>query len=274
MSRPQITVACVKWGNTFGPDYVNVLHRAVASHLAEPHRFLCMTDQDDGLDPGIEVRPFPDFGLPRELWNRNGNWGKLGLFAPGQFPDDEVVLYLDLDVFAVGALDAIAALPRRDPGFHHLEDFPPGLWRLAPHALRPDQGGQGSVLCFRAGEQRCVFDHFTADPVGIVTGARGDRSYWNRAVHRPQYIPPQWCVSFKTHCVRPWPFNRIMAPKPPPASARILVFHGRPRPVDLMGLKGQRWGSSRRSGTKPVPWVVDYWTGYGGRLPEGASAPS
>ena len=270
MSAPGLTVATVRWGTKFGPDYVNVLGRAVAEHLRRPHRFLCMTDDGAGIAPEVEVRPFPNIGLAREHWNRNGNWGKLALFEPGQFPDDEIVLYLDLDVFIVGALDAIPALPEREGGFHHLEDFAPGLWRVVPHPLVPDQGGQGSVLAFRAGEQRGVFDAFTADPMAVVNSARGDRSYWNKVVHRPRYLPHGWCVSFKSACVRPWPLNRVLPPKPPPPSARVLVFHGRPRPLDLMGRPGERWGSKRRSGTDPVAWVAEYWTRYGGRLPSPA----
>jgi hypothetical protein len=38
--------------------------------------------------------------------------------------------------------------------------------------------------------------------------------------------------------------------------------------MDVMGPPGQRWGSKRRSGDQPVPWVRDYWLDYGGHLPD------
>jgi hypothetical protein len=53
-----------------------------------------------------------------------------------------------------------------------------------------------------------------------------------------------------------------------PPDAKIIVFHGKPRPIDVMGASGERWGSRRRSGDQPVTWVREYWLRHGGRLPE------
>lgn len=66
----------------FDSSHVNVLRAMVARHYAEPHRFICVTDEPRGLDDRIEVVPMPvtfdHIGSPhgkrfpscyRRLWN-------------------------------------------------------------------------------------------------------------------------------------------------------------------------------------------------------------
>ena len=74
---PEIpTVACMKWGTLYGPEYVNRLHAGVARHLARPFRFVCFTDDAQGLDPAIDARPLPDTGAGA---TRDSRWRKLAL---------------------------------------------------------------------------------------------------------------------------------------------------------------------------------------------------
>lgn len=267
MNTPKVAVATVKWGTRFGPDYVNVLYRAVRDHLRYPHRFVCLTHEPEGLDPGIETMPVPDIGVPPSEWLKRGCWPKVALFAPEVFADDEIVLYLDLDLMIVGQLDPFIDLVRDRPAFYTLREWNPPIWRVLPLAWRPDRGSQGSIYVWRAGEQRHVYDHFRANVDYVRENFWSDRFYLPNIAIGATYLPYEWTASFKNVCVRPWPLNLVLPPRRPPAGVKVLVFHGRPRPIDLMGRPGERWGSKRRSGTEPVPWVRDYWTGYGGRLP-------
>jgi hypothetical protein len=268
VSAPKVAVACVKWGTRYGADYVNVLHRAVRDHMGYAHRFVCLTDEPEGIEPGVEVLPMPDIGLPKKAWLKRGCWPKTGLFAPGVFADDEIVLYLDLDIMVVGALDPFVDLVRDRPAFYTLREWNPPVWRALPLAWRPDRGSQGSVYVFRAGDQRHVYAHFRANVGYVRKNFWSDRFYLPKVAVGETYLPYDWCVSFKNVCVRPFPLNAFLPPRRPPDEAKILVFHGAPRPMDLMGPPGRRWGSKRRFGTEPVPWVRGYWTGYGGAVPE------
>jgi hypothetical protein len=261
-----VAVGCVKWGTRFAPDYVNVLHRAVRAHLEMPFRFVCLTDDSQGLDAEIEAVGIPAFGQPRERWRLHGNWPKVALCAPGIFADDELVLYFDLDVMILGKLDRFVHRALEKPGFHHLQEWNIPVQRLLPRGWRPDRGGQGSILCFRAGEQRHIFTNFVRHGTRIIDTAKGDRSYWHGAAWRPYYFPEAWTASFKHHCVHTWPLNQVM-PIRPPAGPAVLVFHGKPRPAELMGSPGTHWGTKRKFGFRPVPWVVEYWRRFGGTLP-------
>jgi hypothetical protein len=272
MNGPRVAVGCVKWGTRFGPDYVNVLFRAVREHMRYPHRFVCLTNEPEGLDPTIEAMPVPDFGLPQSEWTKRGCWPKTALFAPGVFEDDEIVLYLDLDVMIVGGLDPFIDLVRERPAFYTLREWNPLLWRLVPLSYRPDRGSQGSVYVWKAGMQRHVFHDFHANVEYVRANFWSDRFYLPKVAIGETYLPYAWCVSFKNACVQPYPINHLLPPKPPPPEAKILVFHGLPRPIDLMGRPGERWGSKRRSGRQPVPWIRDYWSRYGGAMPDSGMA--
>ncbi len=265
----KLAVGCVKWGARFGPDYVNVLYRAVQRHLAAPHRFVCLTNQPEGIDAGVEIMPIQDFGVPEVEWTKRGCWPKVALFGPGVFADDEVALYLDLDVLVVGDLSPFVDLLRDASAFYTLREWNPALWRVLPVARRPDRGSQGSVYVWHAGEQRHLFEHFTSHVAEVRDKYWSDRFYLPEMARNTRYLPHDWCLSFKNHCLPPWPVNLIRPEARIPQGAKIIVFHGRPRPMDVMGPPGRRWGSKRRSGDQPVPWVVEYWTGFGGHLPDG-----
>jgi hypothetical protein len=57
------TVATFKWRprpgyrSAFASSHVNVLQRMVARHFNRPHRFVCITDDPEGLDPAVDAVP-------------------------------------------------------------------------------------------------------------------------------------------------------------------------------------------------------------------------
>lgn len=264
MSSGRAAVVCVKWGTAFAPDYVNVLYRATRAHLRELHRFVCVTDDPAGIDPGVVVQPFPPFRTPRERW-RKTNFAKVAAFAPGVLDDDEIALQLDLDVMVVGELDPFFALYRRSPAMYTLREWNPVLIRaLVPRPLWPDRGTQGSVYLYRAGEQRALFTRFDEHTDEVVARYRNDGFAFPELAWNPRYLPDAWCASFKHHCLSYWPLSLLRPPAVPPPATRLLCFHGSPRPLDLMQAPGVRWGTKRKFGTEPVPWVGEYWRRYGG----------
>ena len=96
-----LTVACVRTGTRYGPEYVYRLREGVRRHLAAQHRFLCLTDAPDAL-LGVETEDVSRHGLP-------GWWAKLALLDVASRSDSRVV-FLDLDMVICGSLDPLAAL--------------------------------------------------------------------------------------------------------------------------------------------------------------------
>lgn len=107
----QLTVACVKHGTKYGPDYVNRLYAMVRRHLPGNWRFVCFTEDPEGLRPEVDVIDISGIRI-------RGWWTKLVLFDPRSQIVDQTVFYLDLDTVVVGDLSFIEGLK---VGFHILE---------------------------------------------------------------------------------------------------------------------------------------------------------
>jgi hypothetical protein len=48
----------VKYGIKYGADYVNKLYNGVKRNLSLQYTFSCFTENPEGLDPAIIVKPF------------------------------------------------------------------------------------------------------------------------------------------------------------------------------------------------------------------------
>lgn len=86
-------VACVKWGDKYSADHVNILKNMVERNLTLEHEFRCFTDDPTGLECESEVLPGGSIG-----W-----WNKLHLFSL-----DRPILYFDLDLVICRNIDHLA----------------------------------------------------------------------------------------------------------------------------------------------------------------------
>lgn len=232
-------VLCMKWGTKYGPAYVNVLHAMVERHLSPPFRFICLTDDTDGIEQNVECRPLPAIELGGTPPHHG--WRKVSAFSPELHDLEGQVLFLDLDMVIVGSLD---------PFF----DFPGRFCIIENWTQRGSGIGNSSVFRFEAGAHLPVFEAFCADAASIVRAHRIEQAYLSHAVGGMTYWPPEWCRSFKHHCLAPWPLRPWVRPRLP-KGARIIVFHGDPKPVDAA--RGVWPGRRRR--LRPAAWVAEHW---------------
>lgn len=220
-SKAMTTVVCVKWGEKYGAEYVNKLHAMVRRHASGRPRFVCFTDDADGINKTIECKK-----LPEKL---EGWWNKLIFFTPlGLEPIGEKLLFLDLDVVIVDSIDPLL----QHPGdFVIIRDW----WQ--PNIYN------SSVFLLMVGTRPQVWDAMVMD-ASFRDASAGDRLWpdiheryasdqeWiTEQVADAEIWPAQWCVSFKNDCV-----SGI------PDGARIVCFHGRPKPHEY-----------------PAPWVKKMW---------------
>lgn len=204
-----LTVACVQTGNYLGrgEEYVRRLRRDVQRHLTIPHRFVVLTDQ-------------PINGLTRIEAQFKGWWEKLHIFKPGLFNDR--VLFLDLDTFIVGNIDHIA---RYDGHFACPHDF----WN--PKGLGP------AVMLFDPSWAAFIWEEWAADGFP-QKDPRGDQGWienrhqgrMRKEVDILQDMHPGEFVSYKTSCT-----------KGLPEGARVVCFHGKPRPHEVGGWAKEHW---------------------------------
>ena len=252
-----LAVICIKWGEAYPAEDVNVLYQGVRDHLSEPFRFICLTDRPHGLRPEVETADLPGTGALALRWR--GCWPKLGMFAPDLLNGVDLALYLDLDVVILRPLDAIVAHARARPGLHILREWNPNIWEMLPVSLRPDRGAQSSMVAWRPGEQDHLYLDVMADPDAAYALAKNDQVYIGVRARERHYFPEGFAVSFRRHCVPHRPLNLIYKNARKPATAPLVVFHGVPKPSEVARADVGAWGTRNRPGHGPVDWVRAYW---------------
>ena len=235
-------VVCLKWGSKYSAEYVNRLYRGVRRFAAPSVRFVCITEDDRGIDSGVEIVPLPDVGL-------SGWWNKLLLFRKDFLGQAGTALFLDLDVVIVrGVMDFFA--------------FAPGEFCIAQD---PKDRYNSSVFRFELNALTHVWDNFQCDQAAIVRRLHGDQDWIVEQVKDAKLWPRSWVSSYKYDCasrIRPsldkvgaWlrmtPLHRLWKPSVPPTEARVVMFHGQPKPADVAYKPWGRW--------RAAPWVKDYW---------------
>jgi hypothetical protein len=246
-------VVCMKWGTRYGADWVNRLAAMVRRNTSWSVRFVCFTDDPNGIRPDIECHPMPEVEFDRRIGE---HWPKLGLMRKGIADLEGMTLYLDLDVVVIGNLDPFFTFPARFCMVREWKDLHLGY-------------GNSSVVRFFAGLESAVLDRFYATPPDIIARVyrRKEQNFLTRAVDDVTFWPDEWCPAFSRACL---PRNRILRyfSKPvPPTTGRILVFYGSITPASAMlgehdPTKRSRTRSSFPLGRRrfmPADWIGDYW---------------
>jgi len=256
--KARVTVVCMRWGAAFPADYVRVLYHGVKRNLSREFDFVCLSDDAKPVCDGVRVVPIPPVHVPKEKW-AEGFWPKLTVFKPGLLPAGRPVLFLDLDVLILRALDPVLDRLEQRRGLHMLREWNPGLWNLLPRFLRPDRGGQSSLFAFYPEEQVSIYEKFAREDAAGVFSTHIDQLFISRNANRLSYLPHHWAASFRRHCVHYYPLNLLFKRIGKPRRALVVVFHGRPKPADLIRDDNSRWGTSHKFGHGPVDWVKNYW---------------
>ena len=228
-------VLCIKWGDMYGSDYVNVMYGMVSRNLTGPFRLVCFTDDSKGIRKEVECLPLPQLGVEVPA-GAPGKWPKQALWAKDLFGLEGVALFLDLDSVIVDSLD---------PYFEFGDDDDVITARNWVQPLK--RMAQTSVFRFKIGAHSYMLDDLCKDPQLMVkyqfeqnyvsTCLRGGVKFW----------PHAWTKHFRRHSMGPWPLRYFRMPKQP-QGARIVTFPGSPKPPDAaLGL----WNADAQPRT---PW--------------------
>lgn len=248
-------VLCMKWGTLYPAEYVNVLYSAVEKHLPSPFRFVCLTDDSSGFVPGIESFPIPDIGLEKGHW-AIGAWPKISLFSHDLYGLSGRALFIDLDMVILRDLTPFF----EQPG--DLVAIDESAWRskIAPPST------MSSIFAFDIGKMGYLVDRIKADRDAYVHKYGLEQAFLHGEVADVRHWPRDWVISFKNHLRQPVLIDRFIGPKSPPASAKVIAFHGRPRPIDLIRPTGENWDRWPHHGSRAVGWMQEYWRDNGGKI--------
>lgn len=243
-------VVCMKWGTLYGAKYVNRLYAMVRANIRGDLRFVCMSDNVDGIRSEVEVIPCPQIALPPSHINRP--WRKVSLFGDSErlagFAGDW--LFLDLDLVVTGSLDAF---------FEYLPEEP---FIVMINWTQPGSGiGNTSCYRFRVGSATYLLENLERDPMPLIKKYTNSQTYISRNIRRKAFWPDDWCALFKVHCLPSWP-RRFWKEPTIPKGARIVAFPGNPNPHEaLEGVwpENQKYKKIYKH-VRPTEWVGRIWS--------------
>jgi len=226
-----LSVVCWKWQpfhgyrSTYTAETVNVLKRMVERHYPDPHRFVCVTDDPRGLDPGVCVVP---------MWNDHANlshpssplhpscYRRLKAFAP----DIQAVFgprFVSVD------LDCVIVDDMR-PVWNRTEDFVG--WG---GTTKPASSYNGSMFLMTAGARPKVWRDFNpkySPGIAKTAGFYGSDQAWISyclGAQEARWTVDDGVYSYRLHIAH---HGRL------PANARVVFFNGKKDPwsPELSGL--------------------------------------
>ncbi len=243
-----VSIVTLKWGDRYGPEFVNRLYAGVQKNLSSSFRFICFTENVSGLHECIETYPLPRLGFPDKLFP--SVWLKIGLFADGLADMKGDCIFFDLDMIVVNDIKPFFEFKKGKRCIIH-------NWKQA-HLIfqgRKDVGNS-SIFRWRANTTQFIVDQFHDEVDWAITNFRSEQAYLTYAMGEKYWRPETWVRSFKRHAVPNFPLNMALQPTLP-RGVKILVFHGKPDPDNaIIGWKGRRWHQR----TLPAPWISDYWS--------------
>lgn len=246
-------VICMKWGTLYSANYVNVLYRACLDNITGPFRFVCLTDDPSGIATDVETFPIPNIGL-LETHYYDGAWPKIGLFLNDLYGLEGRALFIDLDMVILSNLDEMFEMPGE------VITIDEGHWKKEYR-----RSSMTSIFAYDLGRNGYIAEKLMNDRDALVDQYKIEQAYLHGVCPNMKHWPTEWILSFKRHVRQPLGFDRLYHPNRPGGAAKIIAFHGRPRPIDLIDAPKGNWDIFPHYGRGPVPWMVDYWEKYGGR---------
>ena len=217
-------IVCVKWGNKYISQYVNVLYNMCKRHITVPYEFHCITEDPTGLDSHIKT-----IKLPNDPWLKTW-WSKLWMFG-SHLPLQGNILYFDLDIIVFRNIDNLFT---HNPGkFMIIRDF--NRCRIKDWKLC-----NSSVMRWQTGTMNFLWDDFKIRHTQIMQSNHGDQDYITaRANDQINHWPDEWIRSYKWEMIglkdtkirkgKKYVFEH---PARITEHNKVAVFHGDPKPFN------------------------------------------
>lgn len=210
-----LTVVCAKWGDSYRAEHVNRLADMVDAHLKRKHRFVCMTDRNQGIERRIEcVTVAEDLIWLGKAYPKLAIWGR----AYG-----ERMLWLDLDITIKRNIDHLVD---RDEPIVLLSEFD-YVPKARPNVVRRRAFYNTSVMLLDHDAAPHVWTAFDPDksPDAVrASGMIGSDQAWVSLMLGPDQS------TFPDGEIASYRFDVLTGRAKDPA---IVVHHGRPKPWDV-----------------------------------------
>ena len=226
--KPPVDCACLIHGKLYDWEYVERLYRAITRNLSRPFNLHVFTEASRPVPDHMIKHPLIDWGFEGA---KQGWWYKLQLFNINNHRGP--LLYFDLDTVIVDCIDWIVDLPTNV--LWAPKDFK-YLWRPSHNGIN------SSVLWFDTMAFYDVYRQFAMQDVKTVSRRYpGDQDYLNEYIipKRRRFFDPAHVRSWRWECHDGgFDFRRRTNRRPGTGTetlgASIMVFHGNPKPLNLL----------------------------------------
>lgn len=217
-------IVCLKYGNKYGPEYVNKLYNMVQRNTTVDHEFVCFTEDSNGIDKNVRIEGLP-FNSKIQGW-----WYKPFFFDPNLVLKG-TILFLDLDVIIFRNIDRLFTY---EPGkFCIIRDF-------NRYLIKNYDKFNSSVFRLETGQHQIVYNEFQKNYETLSRRFPGDQDLIRHFVQRDYcYWPNDWIMSYKWEMRgkprfnnKPRGYRDFLVPGNPTIKddTSIAVFHGDPNP--------------------------------------------
>lgn len=261
MMNNKKNIICIKWGDMYPADYVNKLYYMILRNSSIDLNFYCFTDDMEGLDKNIIVKPLPVLDTQEEYQTKYA-YRKEAALCDDNLGDlnGERVFFFDLDIVMMSNLDDFFNYPVDDK-FYIIND-----WNTKGESV-----GQASCYSWVVGTLGFVKEYYEKNPKEVVDNFfTASQEYLSSKVIEKfgelNFWPGDWFCSFRFHCMPKFgPSRHFVAPKiPQNENLKFIVFHGTPNPREaikgIWELKStdKSWKRLYKV-CKPTTWIKDYW---------------
>jgi len=217
----------------YGPEHVNILYHSVKRNTTVPHRFICVTDNAEGLHSDIEVVPLWDY-----CQYLGGCYNRLYIFSP----DIEDLfgprfITIDIDCVIVGNIDHI---------LNRTEDFIINEYNIEKNNHATHQYYNGSIIMMDAGARDEIWNDFNHRTTPQLIQSRKDNI---ELVGSDQaWISHRLGPGEKTFTNEDgvYDYRKLSNKSMLPRNAAIITFAGRRDPLTEY---------------KKVRWIRQHWIG-------------
>lgn len=224
-----LAVVCFYWndGNRdYRAEYVNKLASGFRKYLSIPHRFICVTDQPEGLDSHVvDVLPLPAAARDAaRLLTPHGpdfpsSYRRLWAFSVEAKSLGDRILMTDVDCMVTGQVDPLIEY-MDETGADFVGWRPPSTWNGVIRVA-------GGNWLLKTGTKSFVWDTF--GPKGLQAAARAgqrgsDQAWISHCLASDCVVWP------KGHGIYEAQWMRVSQWRLLPPCARIVHFNGRQKP--------------------------------------------
>jgi hypothetical protein len=213
-------VVTINVGTKYPDIYVERMFRMCAKHLPTFERFTCYTDRTRHVPAEVEQ-------IDCSRWGLEGWWNKIRLFDREVL--DEPFLFMDLDQIILRSLDPLVtyAQQRTDFPIFGMTDFLYDSFGSTVLFVRPCDQTQLLWDSFARGERYEAPDRLSGDQEFIEGCLRAHGLSDSLAL-----FPDEWFLSYKV--LRKQARGQSQRAQTQLERALFLVFHGRPKPHELL----------------------------------------